>query len=121
MSTTIAEILSHYSALVRAGTVGANPADLVATPKRGRKLPRVLSREEMQGLIETARDLKLKLLEVYFMWGNKDAFREQMRDVALGSEQTIGGARFGQIKDHCRFAHAVDIFDVGHGRPAQRF
>jgi integrase/recombinase XerC/integrase/recombinase XerD len=32
--------------------VGANPADLVATPKRESKLPRVLSREEMTALLE---------------------------------------------------------------------
>ncbi len=37
------------AALLRAGEVSANPADLVATPKRDRKLPRVLSREELQG------------------------------------------------------------------------
>src|SRR5262249_44775617 len=38
--------------LVRAGLVTANPGDLVATPKRDRKLPRVLSREEMQSLLD---------------------------------------------------------------------
>ena len=30
----------------------SNPADLVATPKRDRKLPRVLTREEMQSLLD---------------------------------------------------------------------
>src|SRR5882757_8848991 len=43
---------SFYNALLRAGEVSANPADLVATPKRDRKLPRVLSREEMQTLLD---------------------------------------------------------------------
>jgi site-specific recombinase XerD len=48
----LAAIRSFYGALIRAGVVGANPADLVATPKRDRKLPRVLSRDEMQTLLD---------------------------------------------------------------------
>jgi site-specific recombinase XerD len=48
----LAAIRSFYSALLRAGSVAANPADLVASPKRDRKLPRVLSRDEMQTLLD---------------------------------------------------------------------
>src|SRR6266508_4340211 len=48
----LAATRSFYGALLRAGEVAANPADLVATPKRDRKLPRVLSREEMQTLLD---------------------------------------------------------------------
>jgi integrase/recombinase XerC len=48
----LAAIRAFYGALVRAGTMAANPADLVATPKQDRKLPRVLSREEMQTLLD---------------------------------------------------------------------
>jgi site-specific recombinase XerD len=48
----LAAIRSFYSALLRAGMVTANPGDLVASPKRDQKLPRVLSREEMQTLLE---------------------------------------------------------------------
>jgi site-specific recombinase XerD len=48
----LAAIRAFYGALLRAGEVNANPADLVATPKRDRKLPRVLSREEMQTLLD---------------------------------------------------------------------
>ena len=48
----LAAIRAFYAALLRAGEVTANPADLVATPKRDRKLPRVLSREEMQTLLD---------------------------------------------------------------------
>jgi len=47
-----AAIRAFYGALIRAGEASANPADLVATPKRDRKLPRVLSREEMQTLLD---------------------------------------------------------------------
>jgi integrase/recombinase XerC/integrase/recombinase XerD len=48
----LAATRAFYGALLRAGEVSANPADLVATPKRDRKLPRVLSREEMQTLLD---------------------------------------------------------------------
>ena len=49
---TLAATRAFYAALLRAGEVTANPAELVATPKRDRKLPRVLSREEMQTLLD---------------------------------------------------------------------
>ncbi|HEX5822612.1 MAG TPA: tyrosine recombinase [Solirubrobacterales bacterium] len=48
----LAAIRAFYGALVRSGEMTANPADLVATPKQDRKLPRVLSREEMQNLLD---------------------------------------------------------------------
>ncbi len=48
----LAAIRAFYGALVRSGAVAANPADLVATPKQDRKLPRVLSRKEMQTLLD---------------------------------------------------------------------
>jgi integrase/recombinase XerC/integrase/recombinase XerD len=48
----LAAIRAFYDALLRSGQIGANPADLVATPKRDRKLPRVLSRDEMQTLLD---------------------------------------------------------------------
>ncbi len=48
----LAAIRAFYGALVRSGAAASNPADLVATPKQDRKLPRVLSREEMQNLLD---------------------------------------------------------------------
>src|SRR5690349_6482750 len=48
----LAAIRSFYGALIRAGLVASNPADLVASPKRDRKLPRVLTRDEMQSLLD---------------------------------------------------------------------
>jgi integrase/recombinase XerC len=48
----LAAIRSFYGALLRAGQVSANPADLVASPKKDRRLPRVLSRDEMQTLLD---------------------------------------------------------------------
>jgi integrase/recombinase XerC/integrase/recombinase XerD len=48
----LAAIRAFYGALLRSGDVSANPAELVATPKRDRKLPRVLSGEEMARLLD---------------------------------------------------------------------
>jgi integrase/recombinase XerC/integrase/recombinase XerD len=48
----LAAIRSFYGALLRNGEVAANPADLIASPKQDRKLPRVLSGEEMQTLLD---------------------------------------------------------------------
>jgi len=48
----LAAIRSFYAALLRAGMIPANPADLVATPKRDNHLPRVLGADEMEGLLD---------------------------------------------------------------------
>jgi integrase/recombinase XerC/integrase/recombinase XerD len=48
----LAAIRGLYDFLVRGEHVGQNPADLVASPKREQKLPRVLSAEQVQGLLE---------------------------------------------------------------------
>ena len=48
----LAAARSFFNSLLRADLIAANPADLVATPKRGSKLPRVLTREEMESLLD---------------------------------------------------------------------
>jgi site-specific recombinase XerD len=48
----LAAIGGFYDALVRAGEVGANPAELVPSPKRDSRLPRVLDREEISRLLD---------------------------------------------------------------------
>jgi site-specific recombinase XerD len=48
----LAAIRAFYGALLRTGDVGANPAELVATPKQDKKLPRVLTGEEMARLLD---------------------------------------------------------------------
>ncbi|MGH2957663.1 MAG: tyrosine recombinase [Solirubrobacterales bacterium] len=48
----LAAIRAFYGALLRADAVSANPAELVATPKRARKLPRVLNRGEVEALLD---------------------------------------------------------------------
>ncbi len=48
----LAAIRSFYEALLRSGAVSANPADLVAVPKRDSNLPRVLRPAEAESLLE---------------------------------------------------------------------
>lgn len=48
----LAAIRSLFGALVRADELSSNPADLVSSPRRDSKLPRVLSVEEVQALLE---------------------------------------------------------------------
>ena len=48
----LAAIRGLYGYLVRIEKVGANPAELVSSPKRSEKLPKVLSAEEMRTLLE---------------------------------------------------------------------
>jgi integrase/recombinase XerC/integrase/recombinase XerD len=48
----LAAIRGLYDFLVRSERVGQNPADLVSSPKREQKLPRVLSAEQVRDLLE---------------------------------------------------------------------
>ncbi len=48
----LAAIRGLFSFLVRTERVGQNPADLVSSPKKAQKLPRVLSTEQMRSLLE---------------------------------------------------------------------
>ena len=49
----LASIRSFYRHLVARGELEANPADLVATPKRDSYLPRVLRADEVAGLLDS--------------------------------------------------------------------
>ena len=48
----LAAIRGLFDYLVRTERVGQNPADLVSSPKREQKLPRVLSGEQVRSLLE---------------------------------------------------------------------
>jgi site-specific recombinase XerD len=48
----LASARSFHSYLVATGAAAANPADLVPSPKRDQRLPRVLGRDEIVGLLE---------------------------------------------------------------------
>ena len=48
----LAALRGLYGLLVRTGRAGSNPAELVSSPKRSEKLPRVLTTEQMRSLLE---------------------------------------------------------------------
>ena len=81
-------IRSFYEALVRGGVVGANPADLVAAPKRGSTLPRVLSAAEVEALLDriparTPLELRDRaMLELTYSCGLR---AQEVIDLDLGS------------------------------------
>ena len=52
VARALAAIRSLFEALVRADELSSNPADLVSSPRRESKLPRVLSVEEVQTLLD---------------------------------------------------------------------
>jgi len=54
VARALASLRSMYKWLAREGVVQQNPAKLVATPKLPRKLPRVPTLEEMNGLLDSA-------------------------------------------------------------------
>lgn len=49
----LAAIRGFFDFLVRSGRAGQNPADLVASPKREQKLPRVLRADQVRELLES--------------------------------------------------------------------
>ncbi|CAN5576954.1 tyrosine recombinase XerC [soil metagenome] len=84
----LAAIKSFYDALVRAGAAGANPADLVSSPKRDSKLPRVLGRAEAAALLDripasTPLDLRDRaMLELAYACGLR---AQEVIDLDTGS------------------------------------
>jgi site-specific recombinase XerD len=48
----LAAVRGFYAYLVRMEKIGANPAELVSSPKRSEKLPQVLTTEQMRALLE---------------------------------------------------------------------
>ncbi len=89
----LAAIRAFYGALVRSGEMEANPADLVASPKQDRKLPRVLSREEMQTLLDripTGTPLEMRdraMLELAYSCGLR---AEEVVNLDMGSPDFDG-------------------------------
>lgn len=89
----LAAIRSFYDSLVTAGLIGANPADLVASPKRDQKLPRVLSGAEMERLLDaiparTPLELRDRaMLELTYSCGLR---AQEVIDLDLGSPDFEG-------------------------------
>jgi integrase/recombinase XerC/integrase/recombinase XerD len=103
----LAAVRGLFDFLVRSERVGQNPADLVSSPKREQKLPRVLSGEQVRTLLEriparTPLDLRDRaLLELAYSCGlrreeivslDRDSFdfeTEQLRVLGKGSKERL--------------------------------
>jgi site-specific recombinase XerD len=103
----LAAVRGLFDFLVRTERVGQNPADLVSSPKKAQKLPRVLSQEEMRTLLDRipARDpLELRdraMLELAYSCGLRceeivnldlgamDYETEQLRVLGKGSKERL--------------------------------
>lgn len=103
----LAAIRGLYGFLVRTERAAANPAELVATPKRTEKLPRVLSSEQMRSLLEripahTPLELRDRaMLELAYSCGLRceeivnldlgalDHETEQLRVLGKGSKERL--------------------------------
>lgn len=103
----LAAIRGLYGFLVRTERAGANPAELVSSPKRAEKLPSVLSTEEMRRLLEripASTPLELRdraMLELAYSCGLRceeivnldedsvDFEAEQVRVLGKGSKERI--------------------------------
>ncbi|HKB50063.1 MAG TPA: tyrosine recombinase XerC [Solirubrobacterales bacterium] len=103
----LAAVRGLFDFLVRTERVGQNPADLVSSPKREQKLPRVLSSEQVRSLLEriparTPLELRDRaMLELAYSCGlrceeivnlDHDAFdfeTEQLRVLGKGSKERL--------------------------------
>lgn len=103
----LAAIRGLYGYLVRTERAGANPAELVSSPKRSEKLPKVLTTEQMRGLLEripahTPLELRDRaMLELAYSCGLRceeivnldegalDFETEQLRVLGKGSKERL--------------------------------
>jgi integrase/recombinase XerC/integrase/recombinase XerD len=112
----LAAIRGFFKVLLRSGAVAANPADLVASPKRESKLPRVLSAAEMEALLDRipARDpLELRdraMLELTYSCGLR---AQELVDLDVDSPE-LGSERI-RVHGKGSKTRLVPI-----GEPAQR-
>jgi integrase/recombinase XerC/integrase/recombinase XerD len=103
----LAAIRGLYGFLVRTERAGSNPAELVSSPKRSEKLPRVLTTEQMRSLLEriparTPLELRDRaMLELAYSCGLRceeivnldlgtlDFETEQLRVLGKGSKERL--------------------------------
>ncbi len=130
----LAAIRSLFGFLLRSERVDHNPADLVSSPKRGEKLPRLLSQEQMRRLLEgisaqTPLELRDRaMLELAYSCGlrceeivNLDARSldhetEQLRVHGKGSKQRllpVGEPAQRALREYLQRARGVLAADPG--------
>ena len=103
----LAAVRGLYGFLVRTDRAGSNPAELVSSPKRSEKLPRVLTTEQMRSLLEriparTPLELRDRaMLELAYSCGLRceeivnldlgalDFETEQLRVLGKGSKERL--------------------------------
>jgi site-specific recombinase XerD len=103
----LAAVRGLFDFLVRTEAIGQNPADLVSSPKREQKLPRLLSGEQLRGLLEripARTPLQMRdraMLELAYSCGlrceeivslHTDSFdfeSEQLRVLGKGSKERL--------------------------------
>jgi site-specific recombinase XerD len=103
----LAAVRGFYAYLVRMEKIGANPAELVSSPKRSEKLPQVLTTEQMRALLEriparTPLELRDRaMLELAYSCGLRceeivsldegslDFETEQLRVMGKGSKERL--------------------------------
>jgi integrase/recombinase XerC/integrase/recombinase XerD len=125
----LASIRGLFDFLVRTERVGQNPADLVSSPKREEKLPRVLSAEQIRSLLEgiparTPLELRDRaMLELAYSCGLRceeivnldlgalDFETEQLRVLGKGSKERmlpVGEPAQRALRSYCeRGRHAL--------------
>jgi site-specific recombinase XerD len=128
----LAAIRGLYGFLVRTGRAGSHPAELVSSPKRGEKLPNVLTSEQMRSLLEriparTPLELRDRaMLELAYSCGLRceeivnldlgalDFETEQLRVLGKGSKERLlpvgepAQRALGRYLDKGRHALAAD-------------
>jgi integrase/recombinase XerC len=103
LARKLAALRSCFAYAVREGLVAANPADLVATPKAERRLPEVLSQEEVEALLDAPLEADLMaprdraMLELLYATGLRAAELTGLDlldvDLAAGYVRVLGKGR----------------------------
>jgi site-specific recombinase XerD len=130
----LAAIRGLYDFLVRLERVGQNPAELVSSPKREEKLPRVLSAEQVRALLEriparTPLELRDRaMLELAYACGLRceeivnldvgalDFETEQLRVLGKGSKERllpVGEAAQEALRRYCERGRHALLHDRG--------
>ncbi len=103
LARKLAALRSCFAYAVREGITAANPADLVATPKAEKRLPEVLSQDEVEALLDAPLDADLMaprdraMLELLYATGLRASELTGLDfpdvDLAAGYVRAVGKGR----------------------------
>jgi site-specific recombinase XerD len=124
----LAAVRGLFDFLVRTGRAAQNPAELVSSPKRGEKLPRVLSAEQVRSLLEriparTPLELRDRaMLELAYAAGLRaeELVNLDLTGVDPDGEQVRVDGKGGRTRVVPAGEHAWKALDryLARGRPA---